>query len=99
VVLPKDSCLKNVFVPNTFTPNGDGNNDKVYLRAINTKDVLFRIFNRWGEEVFRTESIYEGWDGSYKGVKQTPQVFVYFAEVTFWDDTKKIIEGNITLVR
>ncbi len=94
----KDSCFKNVFIPNTFTPNGDGNNDLVYLRTINASKILLRIFNRWGEEVFRTESLHDGWDGTYKGVKQTPQTFVYTADVTFWDNTKKVLEGNITLV-
>jgi gliding motility-associated-like protein len=98
VVLSKDSCIKNVFIPNTFTPNGDGSNDKVFLRTINATKILLRIFNRWGEEVFRTESLHEGWDGTYKGVKQTPQTFVYVAEVTFYDDTRKVLEGNITLV-
>jgi gliding motility-associated-like protein len=97
-ILDKDSCLKNVYIPNTFTPNGDGDNDKVYLRTINATKILFRIFNRWGEEVFRTESLHEGWDGTYKGVKQTPQTFVYTADVTFYDKTAKTLEGNITLV-
>ena len=98
IMLDKDSCLKNVFIPNTFTPNGDGQNDRVFLRTINATKILLRIYNRWGEEVFRTESLHEGWDGTYKGVKQTPQTFVYTADVTFWDNTKKVLEGNITLV-
>lgn len=98
LVLSPDSCLKNVFIPNTFTPNGDGVNDFVFLRTINAKKILLRIFNRWGEEVFRTESLHEGWDGTYKGVPQTPQTFVYKAEVTFYDDEHRTLEGNITLL-
>jgi gliding motility-associated-like protein len=97
-ILPPDSCLKNIFVPNTFTPNGDGMNDIVYLRTINAKKILFRIYNRWGEEVFRTENLHTGWDGTYKGEKLTPQVFVFQADVTFYDDSRETKKGNITLV-
>jgi gliding motility-associated-like protein len=97
-LLPGDSCLKNIFIPNTFTPNGDHINDLVYLRTINVKKILFRIYNRWGEEIFRTYNMHEGWDGTYKGEKLTPQVFIYQADVTFYDDSEVIKKGNITLV-
>jgi gliding motility-associated-like protein len=97
-ILPPDSCLKNIFVPNSFTPNGDNMNDFAYLRTINSKKILFRIYNRWGEEVFRTENLHDGWDGTYKGEKLTPQVFVFQADVTFFDDSQEIKKGNITLL-
>jgi gliding motility-associated-like protein len=97
-LLSPDSCLKNIFVPNTFTPNGDGMNDVLYLRTINSKKILFRIYNRWGEEIFRTENLHEGWDGTYKGEKLRSQVFVYQADVTFYDDSQKVQKGNLTLV-
>jgi gliding motility-associated-like protein len=93
-----DSCLKNVFVPNAFTPNNDGENDLVFLRTINATKINFRIYNRWGEEVFKTESLTEGWDGTFKGIKQTPQSFVYVADVTFFDGSEKVLKGNITLI-
>jgi gliding motility-associated-like protein len=73
-------------------------NDIVYLRTINAKKILFRIYNRWGEEVFRTENLHTGWDGTYKGEKLTPQVFVFQADVTFYDDSRETKKGNITLV-
>ena len=97
-LLPKDSCYKRIFIPNTFTPNGDGTNDKVYLRGINIRKADFRIYNRWGEEIFFTDDIKIGWDGTYKGQKMTPQVVVYVAKVTYWDNTTEQKEGNITLV-
>ncbi|MFL5730354.1 MAG: PKD domain-containing protein [Cytophagaceae bacterium] len=97
-LMSPDSCLKNIFVPNTFTPNGDNINDLIYLRTINAKKVLFRIYNRWGEEVFRTEDLHKGWDGTYKGEKLTPQVFVFQADVTFYDDSQKTEKGNLTLL-
>jgi gliding motility-associated-like protein len=97
-LLPGDSCLKNIFIPNTFTPNGDNVNDILYLRTLNVKKIIFRIYNRWGEEIFRTYDLHEGWDGTYKGEKLTPQVFVYQAQVVFYDDTEVVKKGNITLV-
>jgi gliding motility-associated-like protein len=97
-LLEPDSCLKNMYVPNTFTPNGDNTNDLLFLRAINAKKIVFRIYNRWGEEVFKTYNIQEGWDGTYQGEKLTPQVLVFIAEVTFYDDTEVVKKGNITLM-
>lgn len=97
-LLPVDSCGKRIFVPNVFTPNGDGTNEKVYLRGINIKKADFRIYNRWGEEMFQTNDISIGWDGTYKGQKLTPQVVVYTANVTYWDETTEKKEGNISLV-
>lgn len=97
-LLPKDSCLKNVYVPNTFTPNGDGQNDILYVRGINVIKLIFRLYNNWGEEVFSTSNLQNGWDGTYKGSKLSPQVFVYTGLATFWDGTEVVLEGNITLV-
>jgi gliding motility-associated-like protein len=97
-LLPIDSCSKRLFVPNTFTPNGDGSNEKVYLRGVNIRKADFRIYNRWGEEMFRTNDISIGWDGTYKGQKLSPQVVVYVANVTYWDESTETKEGNISLV-
>ena len=97
-LLPIDSCAKRLFVPNTFTPNGDGSNEKVYLRGVNIRKADFRIYNRWGEEMFRTNDISIGWDGTYKGQKLSPQVVVYIANVTYWDESTETKEGNISLV-
>lgn len=97
-LLPLDSCAKGIYIPNVFTPNGDGNNEKVYLRGVNIRKADFRIFNRWGEEMFFTDNIHIGWDGYYKGQKLTPQVVVFVAKVTYWDGTTEQKEGNISLV-
>ena len=63
------------------------------------KTIVLRVFNRWGELVFQTNSQYAGWDGTYKGILQNPAVFTYDAEVTFLDDTKATKHGSITLIR
>lgn len=93
-----DSCLKNIFIPNAFSPNDDGENDILYVRGINVIKLDFRLFNRWGEEVFYTDRLSKGWDAYYKKQKQTQQVFVFKCTATFYDGEVRKFEGNITLL-
>ncbi len=95
---PLDSCLKNIYIPNAFTPNGDLVNDILYVRGINIDKLEFRLFNRWGEEVFFTDRLSHGWDAFYKGKKQTQQVFVFKCTVVFYDGEERKFEGNVTLL-
>ncbi|HEU4472373.1 MAG TPA: PKD domain-containing protein, partial [Flavisolibacter sp.] len=95
----------NVFVPNTFSPNGDGSNDVFYVRGKGLDRVKsIRVFNRWGEVVFErvnfpvNDAAY-GWDGKYKGNKPVADVYVYQVEV-FCDNSQIIrFEGNIALIQ
>jgi gliding motility-associated-like protein len=95
----------NVFVPNTFSPNGDGMNDVLYVRGKGLDRVKsLRIFNRWGELVFEqndfpvNNSMY-GWNGTYKGQKPHPDVYVYQIEV-FCENSEIIrFEGNVALIQ
>jgi gliding motility-associated-like protein len=88
-----------VFVPNVFSPNQDGENDLecVYGRCIQT--ILFAIYDRWGEKVFETSDPDACWDGIYKGKLMNTAVFVYYLNATLLngEDIKK--QGNITLIR
>ncbi len=87
-----------MFIPNTFSPNGDGNNDifLVYGQDIRTLDL--KVFNRWGELVFESDNQFNGWDGTYKGQLQTPAVFTYVANITFLNNKKIQKKGSITLL-
>jgi len=95
----------NIFIPNTFSPNGDGQNDVFYVRGQGMQTIrLFRIFNRWGQLVFErtgvnTNDPTKGWDGIYKGVKLNPDVFVYYVEVICDKGAVNLLKGNITLLR
>jgi gliding motility-associated-like protein len=89
-----------VYVPTGFTPNGDGRND--YLRGlyIGIKKVhYFRVYNRWGQEIFSTTTLVNGWDGTIKGVKQQTGTFVWMLKAE--DLAGKIYEmrGTSTLIR
>ncbi|MEZ5009103.1 MAG: PKD domain-containing protein [Chitinophagales bacterium] len=99
-VLESDECnFESLYIPNAFSPNGDGQNDKLFVRLMGIYDRLdFRIHNRWGELVFETNDINRGWDGVFKGKLQSTDVFGYFLEI---ECNGEIIQqqGNITLVR
>jgi gliding motility-associated-like protein len=88
-----------VFVPNAFSPNGDGNNDIMYVRGLYIEKVIFRIFDRWGELVFESNDVSYGWDGTYRGVLLQPDVYDYYLDVTCIGGLKSITKGNITLMR
>jgi gliding motility-associated-like protein len=94
-----------VFLPNTFSPNGDGQNDIFYVRGRGIKTVkVFRVFNRWGQQVFErsnlnTEDPTSGWDGTFKGAMLNPDVFIYYAEMVCDTNETFVLKGNVTLLK
>jgi gliding motility-associated-like protein len=96
--------LTTMDVPTAFTPNADGTNDIVYVDGRGIKQLnYFKIYNRWGELVFETTNLSEGWDGTFKGQKQPIETYVWQAEVlTYVKDTnnnKIFKKGIIKLFR
>ena len=68
----------DIFVPNAFTPNGDGKNDCFGVRKWGNVTILeFSVFNRWGQKIFSTKNANDCWDGTFKGIKQDPGGYVY----------------------
>lgn len=94
-----------LFIPNTFTPNGDGLNDYFFPRSQQIKTVkVFRVFNRWGEMLYQQENLpvneeLKGWDGTYKGVKLAPDIYVYLIQADCEDGKSLLWKGNIALMR
>ena len=88
-----------IFVPNAFTPDGDGLNDRVFVRGSEITDVEFAIYDRWGELVFQTSSQNTGWDGTFKGKNLPPDVYGYYLRCKCDDGTLFFKKGNITLIR
>jgi gliding motility-associated-like protein len=96
----EDGCFESdVFIPNTFTPNGDGFNDIMYARGHKLQEVYFAIYNRWGEMVFETRDMKVGWDGTYKGKPADVGVFGYYVKVKCYNGKETFKKGNITLIR
>ncbi len=94
----------NVFIPNTFTPNGDGINDMFYPRGTGLFSIKsLRIFNRWGNMVFAKTNMTpndasQGWDGKSNGKQVLADVYTYMAEVYCENNTLITINGNVTVV-
>ncbi|WP_300659814.1 T9SS type B sorting domain-containing protein [Fluviicola sp.] len=88
-----------VYVPNAFSPNGDLENDVLYVRSAIATEILFRIFDRWGEMVFETRDQSIGWDGTFRGKLLKPDTYDYYLEAKCVQGEQKIIKGNVTLIR
>lgn len=88
-----------MYVPNAFSPNDDGKNDILYVRGKCLTNMIFQIFNRWGEKVFESSNQAFGWDGTYNGELMNTGVFVYRLEGTTVNKEPFSMKGNITLIR
>ncbi len=88
-----------LFVPNGFSPNGDGQNDILYVRGLGITSIYWVIYDRWGEKVFETTDPKQGWDGTYKGKALDPAVFVYYYKATCitGDEVKR--KGNVAIIK
>jgi gliding motility-associated-like protein len=87
-------------VPNAFTPNGDGRNDIFRPMAVGYRELnYFRVFNRWGEEVYFGETLETGWNGTYKG--GPAEMSVYYWVISYVDRFGKegMMKGDVTLLR
>jgi gliding motility-associated-like protein len=96
----------DVFIPNAFTPDKNGINDKFTVyggkRLINIRSLM--IFDRWGNNIYEKtdlipNNLEEGWDGSFRGKAMDPATFIYVAELEFEDRTNKIFSGEVVLLR
>ena len=88
-----------IYVPNAFTPNGDGENDVLYVRGELIEGMLFRVFDRWGEMVFESTDRLIGWDGTFRGKHLDPDVYDYYLKAICIDGDESIIKGNVTLMK
>jgi gliding motility-associated-like protein len=100
VTVDKD-CDKEqiIYIPNIFSPNGDGKNDMLFVRGEKIMDLKFKIYDRWGNAVFETNDKSQGWDGTYKGEKCEIGVYAYMANIDFSNGQSIIKTGTISLVR
>ncbi|HLP19410.1 MAG TPA: PKD domain-containing protein, partial [Chitinophagales bacterium] len=88
-----------VFIPNVFSPNGDGANEKLQVFTNGTKFFEFKIFNRWGEKVYEGNNSNDGWDGTYKGKECQPGVYSYYLNIVFEDNSSRGMKGTVTLIK
>lgn len=99
----QEPCLENsVFsVPNAFSPNGDGQNDVFCVQGSNRYITSFSlsIYDRWGEKVYETSDFDSCWDGTYKGRRLNPDVFVYYIKALCGEKKQVVKKGNVTLIQ
>lgn len=95
-------ALEGVYVPNVFSPNGDGIND-AFLVPVDRSDGsdVMRIFNRWGNEVFTTDDLVRGWNGQVNGEPVPDGVYLYLVEVRdpCAGDARQSLRGHVTVLR
>jgi gliding motility-associated-like protein len=94
-----------IYIPNAFSPDGDGVNDVLMVRGKGVSKVrYFRVFNRWGQIVFERSNFDAndpryGWDGKINGIPANPDVYVYTADVLCTAGGAFVYKGNVTLVK
>ncbi|MDE3252847.1 MAG: gliding motility-associated C-terminal domain-containing protein, partial [Bacteroidota bacterium] len=86
-------------VANAFSPNGDGQNDRIYVKGFGISQMTWTIYNRWGTVVYKSSNPNEGWDGTYNGRPQPQDVYHYTLVVEFSSKLRATKKGDITLLR
>ena len=90
----------DIYLPNAFTPNGDGNNDRFHPLTVGIKEInYFRVFNRWGQMIFSSSAFNEGWDGRLGGVEQPVGTYVWMVQGITADDRVISKKGTVVLIR
>jgi len=100
-VEPMD-CSAEIYLPNAFSPNHDGENDMLQLYYVNIaciKALKLTIYDRWGEKVFETNDPAFTWSGIYKSKHLNTAVFVYYLDVTLISAEQINKKGNVSLIR
>ena len=92
----------NLFIPNVFTPNGDGKNDvwQIFGDMHTIKQFTAKVFDRWGEKVYEGRDVNAGWDGTFKGSPAPLGVYTYEISIVWLDNrSDDHLTGSITLLR
>lgn len=97
--LSKYCDTPNLFIPTAFSPNNDGNNDKLKVMGAGIESMTLEIFDQWGQKVFETSDQKIGWDGTFEGQLLNPAVFTYQFSGICVDKSSAKLKGNITLIR
>ena len=100
--LSNEACLTfgpRIYVPNAFTPNRDGKNDTFTIFAPNVRNAEIWIYNRWGNLVYYSDNLEEGWDGNYQGRPVPEGVYVYRLRAQGFEGSDLEQSGSVTLIR
>ena len=87
------------FIPNIFSPNGDGHNDILYVRGKNISNIEYVIYDRWGNKMFESHDVGDGWEGTYNGKPVNAGVYVWYVKFSLDNKEETIKKGSVSLVR
>jgi len=88
----------HLFIPNTFTPNGDDHNELFVIRGDNVRTFNIQIFNRWGKLMFMSNSIYKSWDGTFKNKKVQEGTYYFNVNTLGYDDRDIELSGGVNVI-
>jgi gliding motility-associated-like protein len=88
-----------VFIPNSFSPNGDGLNDVLQVYGYVVKEMQFTVFNQWGEKIYESKDQKRAWDGTHRGKLQPSGIYMYMCKLILNDGSVMNKKGSINLVR
>jgi gliding motility-associated-like protein len=90
----------DLYVPGGFTPNGDGKNDKFFPFPVGIKELIyFKVLNRWGQLIFSTNKLRDGWDGKFGGREEATGVYVWMVQARTKENKIITKRGTVTLIR
>nr|WP_294903062.1 gliding motility-associated C-terminal domain-containing protein [uncultured Lacibacter sp.] len=93
-------CMVGLYVPNAFTPDGNGLNDEFKPMLFgDVEQFQFTVFNRWGQMIFQSADRLRGWDGAWKGIPQVPGLYTWTCSYKLAGETAVIKKGTVTLIR
>ncbi|NOQ75396.1 MAG: T9SS type B sorting domain-containing protein [Crocinitomix sp.] len=98
-VLVLVNFVEGIGVPTAFSPNGDGNNDVLYVKSHSIEKMNFSIYNRYGEVVFRSSDQNIGWDGTFKNREENPGVFTWVLHYNLTTGKSGVLKGNTSIIR
>ncbi len=97
-----DVCIYDpveLFIADAFSPNADGVNDALFVRGNGVVELDFMVYNRWGQKVFESHDVDQGWDGTFKGKVLNSEVFVYYIKAKTRNGEEIEMKGDVSLVR
>ncbi|MBT6439245.1 MAG: T9SS type B sorting domain-containing protein, partial [Flavobacteriales bacterium] len=98
-VLVLVNYAKRVGVPSAFSPNGDGNNDVLFVKGEGIVNMSFQLYNRYGEMIFQSDDQRIGWDGTYKGIESPIGTYVWKIWYQEYSGEEGKAIGHVNLVR
>jgi gliding motility-associated-like protein len=100
ILIKVEECPIYFYIPNAFTPNNDGSND-IFKPIVsgNLAEYHFEIYNRFGQKIFTTKQINEGWNGTIKGMPQNTGIYIWLCSYKFRNKQVVFKKGTVLLVR